>query len=109
MLYKHIIQVENENVGLKVCVCVGGGGGTNIPLPPNKKSGGHMPPCLHPPPPHTHTLPRQCIRILYSGVTDLFYFGGAKGLFFPHHIYCAQSKVKLRPMEGPMVWRVGGG
>ena len=26
--YKHIIQVENENVGLKV------GGGTNIPLPP---------------------------------------------------------------------------
>ena len=27
VLYKHIIQVENENVGLKV-------GGTNIPLPP---------------------------------------------------------------------------
>ena len=29
VLYKHIIQVENENVGLKVCVCVwwGGGGG----------------------------------------------------------------------------------
>ena len=40
VLYKHIIQVENENVGLKVCVCVwGGGGGTNIPLPPpNKKN-----------------------------------------------------------------------
>ena len=40
VLYKHIIQVENENVGLKVCVWggwgVGGGrgGGTNIPLPP---------------------------------------------------------------------------
>ena len=33
VLYKHIIQVENKNVGLKVCVCVGGGGGTNIPLP----------------------------------------------------------------------------
>ena len=32
VLYKHIIQVENEN-GLKG----GGGGGTNIPLPPNKK------------------------------------------------------------------------
>ena len=53
VLYKHIIQEENENVGLKVfvCVCVGGGGGgTNIPLPPNQKSvieggGGHMPPC----------------------------------------------------------------
>ena len=38
VLYKHIIRVENENVGLKV-------GGTNIPLPPtpNQKSGGrHM-------------------------------------------------------------------
>ena len=31
VLYKHIIQVENKNVGLKV-------GGTNIPLPPNQKS-----------------------------------------------------------------------
>ena len=29
MLYKHIIKVENKNVGLKV-----GGRGTNIPLPP---------------------------------------------------------------------------
>ena len=39
VLYKHIIQVENKNVGLKV-------GGTNKPLPPNQKSGGggHMPP-----------------------------------------------------------------
>ena len=38
-LYKHIIQVENKNVGLKV-------GGTNIPLPPppNKKGGGICPP-----------------------------------------------------------------
>ena len=36
VLYKHIIQVEKKNVGLKVCVC-GGGGGTNIPLPLNKK------------------------------------------------------------------------
>ena len=42
VLYKHIIQVEIKNVGLKVC----GGGGTNIPLPPPpiKKVGGHMPP-----------------------------------------------------------------
>ena len=30
VLYKHIIQVENKNVGLKVW----GGGSTNIPLPP---------------------------------------------------------------------------
>ena len=52
VLYKHIIQVEN--VGLKVCVCVGGGGGgTNIPLLPNQKrgggGGGHMPPPPQPP------------------------------------------------------------
>ena len=42
VLYKHIIQVENNNVGLKV-------GGTNIPLPPqSKKWGAHAP--LAPPP-----------------------------------------------------------
>ena len=54
VLYKHIIQVENENVGLKVCEW-GGGGGTNIPLPPNQKSvwgGAHKP--LAPPPPPLH-------------------------------------------------------
>ena len=48
VLYKHIIQVENKNVGLKV-----GGGGTNIPLPPppiKMWGGGHMPPCPPPPP-----------------------------------------------------------
>ena len=46
VLYKHIIQVENENVGLKVW----GGGGTNIPLPPppNQKSGSTCPPCPAP-------------------------------------------------------------
>ena len=48
VLYKHIIQVENKNVGLKVCV----GGGTNIPLPPYQKGGGHMPPL--PPPPASY-------------------------------------------------------
>ena len=37
VLYKHIIQVENKNVGLKV-------GGTNIPLPPQSKKWGHVPP-----------------------------------------------------------------
>ena len=30
--YINIIQVENKNVGLKMCVCVGGG--INIPSPP---------------------------------------------------------------------------
>ena len=52
VLYKHIIQVENKNVGLKV-----GGGGTNIPLPPQSKKksgGGTCPPC---PPPPPHLLP----------------------------------------------------
>ena len=43
VLYKHIIQVENKNVGLKVR-----GGGTNIPLPQSKKWGAHDP--LPPPP-----------------------------------------------------------
>ena len=41
VLYKHIIQVENKNVG-----------GTNIPLPPPPpiKKGGHILPCAPPPP-----------------------------------------------------------
>ena len=51
MLYKHIIQVQNKNVGLKVCVW-GGGGGTNIPLPPIKKVGGVRAPL--PPPSRSH-------------------------------------------------------
>ena len=49
VLYKHIIQVENYNVGLKV------GGGTNILMPPNKKVGGTCPlPPLPPPPPPSY-------------------------------------------------------
>ena len=47
VLYKHIIQVENKNVGLKV----GGGGGTNIPLPPPIKKVGAYAPLTPPPPP----------------------------------------------------------
>ena len=44
VLYKHIIQVENKNVGLKVCVCVcGGGGAQTYHCPPIKKSGGYAP------------------------------------------------------------------
>ena len=39
MLYKHIIQVENKSVGLKV-----EGHKHTIPPRPNQKSGGHMPP-----------------------------------------------------------------
>ena len=47
VLYKHIIQVENKNVGLKV----GGGAQTYHCPPPVKKVGGTCPPCPPPPPP----------------------------------------------------------
>ena len=50
VLYKHIIQVENKNVGLKV------GGHKHTIAPPVKKVGGHMPPL----PPR---FLRQCIYI----------------------------------------------
>ena len=41
VLYKHIIQVENKNVGLKVG---GGGGAQTYHCPPSQKSGGaHAP------------------------------------------------------------------
>ena len=56
MLYTvNIIQVENINVELKVCV---GGGGTNIPFP-IKRGGGTC--TLAPPPP-----PRTPVHILYG-------------------------------------------
>ena len=49
VLYKHIIQVENNNVGLKVRR--GGGGGAQTyhwpsPPPPQSKVGRHMFICL---------------------------------------------------------------
>ena len=67
VLYKHIIQVENKNVGLKVRG--GGEEGTNIPLPPNQKSGG-----THAPLPLTRFL-RQCVvcAALLQG-TDISYY-----------------------------------
>ena len=50
VLYKHIIQVENKNLGLKV------GGGTNIPLPSQSKKwgGGAHAPLAPPPPPASY-------------------------------------------------------
>ena len=48
VLYKHIIQVENKNVGLKV------GGHKHTIAPPSQKGGGHMPPL--PPPLPTPVL-----------------------------------------------------
>ena len=61
VLYKHIIQVENKNVGLKV-----GGGGTNIPLPPPpiQKVGGTCPLVPPPPPPPPPRFLRQCLVLL---------------------------------------------
>ena len=50
VLYKHIIQVENKNVVLKV----GGGGHKHTIAPQSKKWGRHMPPLAHT---HTHTHP----------------------------------------------------
>ena len=50
VLYQHIIQVENKNVGLKV------EGHKHTIAPPVKKVGGHMPPL----PPR---FLRQCIYI----------------------------------------------
>ena len=71
VLYKHIIQVENKNVGLKL-------GGTNIPLPPpNKKSGGPIPP-IPPPPP----LPLAVLRV-QSECDDLQRIRQTKHQVFP--------------------------
>ena len=58
VLYKHIIQVENKNVGLKVWG--GGGGHKHTIAPPIKKveGGAHAP--LPPPPPPPPRFLRQC-------------------------------------------------
>ena len=66
VLYKHIIQVENENVGLKV-------GGTNIPLPPLpiKKWGGACIPCP-PPPPRPASYASVCGGARCSSVVRAF-------------------------------------
>ena len=63
VLYKRIIQVENKNVGLKVCVCGGGGAQTYHCPPPNQKSGGHMPPL---PPPASYASVYNISRNIVS-------------------------------------------
>ena len=56
VLYKHIIQVENKNVGLKV------GGAQTYHCPPNQKRGGaHAPLAPPPPPPPPPRFLRQCL------------------------------------------------
>ena len=67
VLYKHIIQVENKNVGLKVW---GGGGHKHTIAPPIKKVGGHMPPC--PPPPR---FLRQCVVLAFAHIYIYIYIG----------------------------------
>ena len=55
VLYKHIIQVENKNEGLKAWGGRGGGGHKHTTAPQSKKWGAHAP--LIPPPPR---FLRQC-------------------------------------------------
>ena len=61
VLYKHIIQVENKNVGLKV----GGHKHTIAPPPQSKKWGGTCPPC--PPASYASAMytPSNIVNIYY--------------------------------------------
>ena len=70
VLYKHIIQVKNKNVGLKV-----GGGHKHTFAPPIKKVGGAHAPLAPPPPP----LPTPVIYIYISGVGRCQKVGGGGG------------------------------
>ena len=63
VLYKHIIQVENKNVGLKV------GGHKHTIAPPVKKVGGHMPPLPPPPPASYASAPKKQNNLLQSTYT----------------------------------------
>ena len=84
VLYKHIIQVENKNVGLKV------GGGTNIPLPPQSKRWGAHAPLAPPPPP---SLPTPVYVYIYIYIYIYIY----KSMFL-YWLNCWQwknSKIKL--------------
>ena len=63
VLYKHIIQVENKNVGLKV----GGHKHTITHPPPIKKVGAHAP--LETPPPLSYAS-IYTVGVLFEGSTD---------------------------------------
>ena len=65
VLYKHIIQVENKNVGLKVCGGGGGGHKHTIASPIKKLGEAHAP--LPPPPP----LPTPVLYLLQQNLTGL--------------------------------------
>ena len=87
VLYKHIIEVENKNVGLKV----GGGGGHKhtIAPPPNQKSGGGgtCPPC-----PPDYTSSDQLFNIRSAAVDKLVSTSNIVNritLYIHDHIYCS--------------------
>ena len=74
VLYKHIIQVENKNVGLKVCVGGRGGGKPTYRCPPIKKvAGGGTCPRAPPPPPQPPAIYSSdnvmaCLNIQLKGL-----------------------------------------
>ena len=74
VLYKHIIQVENKNVGLKV----GGGGHKYTIAHPVKKVGGGTCPPLPPPPPPASYASDIYIYIYISGVARCQKVGGTQ-------------------------------
>ena len=86
VLYKHIIQVENKNVGLKV-------GGTHILLPPYPKSGGYIPPCPPPPSP----LPTPVCVYYYIYVMRLLNFVAGK---------CARGLASISYSPSPLPNRI---
>ena len=67
VLYKHIIQVKNKNVGLKV-----GGGGTNIPLPPQSKKWRAHAPLAAPPPPASYASVYIYIFRIHNGTSVIY-------------------------------------
>ena len=71
MLYQHIIQVENKNVGLKV----EGHKHTIAPPPPVKKvwGGGTCPPCPPPPPPASYASVYIYYKIIKYVFCNPFY------------------------------------
>ena len=75
VLYQHIIQVENKNVGLKV------EGHKHTIAPPVKKVGGHMPPLPPPPPPplptpviyiYIYIILILCVRVRITAIVRFF-------------------------------------
>ena len=93
VLYKHIIRVENKNVGLKV-----GWGDTNIPLsslPNQKRVVAHAPALPAPPPPppptplptpvHNFQYNRNLHLLIIKTIYNYFKFGNM------HHVSVGQS------------------